>query len=164
MGAPAGATCSVSPSTLTLDGTHTATATVTLTTTARSMVSPDLPRTSPLRLLWYAWALRLACVAALAALLGFCWRKWSFELRPCLAKTAAVVALSLCAYSCGGGYVSGGPGPPALYSITLNPSTVNGGGTATGQVTLNQLAPNGGASISLSSNSAAATVPASVTV
>src|SRR5215470_11116875 len=38
MGAPAGATCSVTPSTLTLDGTHTATATVTLTTTARSMV------------------------------------------------------------------------------------------------------------------------------
>src|SRR5215472_16718516 len=50
MGAPAGATCSVSPSMLTLDGTHTATATVTLTTTARSMVSlPDFPRTSPQR-------------------------------------------------------------------------------------------------------------------
>lgn len=164
MGAPEGATCSVSPSTLTLDGTHTATATVTLTTMARSMVLlPNLPRTSPLRLPWYAWALQLACVAALATLLGFCGRKWGSELR--LAKTAAVVALSLCAYSCGGGgYGGGGPGPPALYSITLNPSTVNGGGTATGQVTLNQLAPNGGASISLSSNSPAATVPASVTV
>ena len=164
-GAPAGATCSVSPSTLTLDGTHTATATVTLTTTARSMVSlPDLPRASPLQLPRYAWALRLACVAVLLALLGFCWRKWSSELRLRLAKTAAVVALSLCAYSCGGGYGGGGPSPPALYSIMLNPSTVNGGGTATGQVTLNQLAPTGGASISLSSNSAAVTVPASVTV
>ena len=165
MGAPAGATCSVSPSVLTLDGTNMATATVTLTTTARSMVSlPDLPRTSPLRLPSYAWALRLACVAVLAALLGFFGRKWSSEPRLRLAKTAAVVALSLCAYSCGGRYAGGGLGPAALYSIMLNPSTVNGGGTATGQVTLNQLAPNGGAPISLSSNSAAATVPASVTV
>ena len=164
MGAPAAATCSVSPSTLTLDGTHTATATVTLTTTARSMVSPlNLPRTLPLGLPWYAWALRLACVAVLA-LLGFWGRKWSSRPRLRLAKTAAVVALSLCAYSCGGGYGGGGPGPPALYSITLNPSTLNGGGTASGTVTLNQLAPNGGATISLSSNSAAATVPASVTV
>ena len=165
IGAPAGATCSVSPSMLTLDGTHTATATVTLTTTARSMVSlPNLPRTSPRRSPWYAWALRLACVAVLAALLGFCGRKCSSELRLRLAETAAVVALSLCAYSCGGGYGGGGPGPPALYSIMLNPSTVNGGGTVTGEVTLNQLAPNGGAPISLSSNSRAATVPASVTV
>ncbi|MBA0088025.1 MAG: S8 family serine peptidase [Acidobacteria bacterium Pan2503] len=165
MGAPAGATCSVSPSMLTLDGTHTATATVTLTTTARSMVSlPNLPRASPLRLPSYAWALRLACVVVLAALLGFCGQKWSSELRLRPAKTAAVVALSLCACSCGGGSGGGGPGPPALYSITLNPSTVTGGATATGEVTLNQLAPNGGASISLSSNSAAATVPASVTV
>jgi hypothetical protein len=165
-GAPTGATCSVSPSTLTLDGTHTATATVTLTTTSRSMVSlPDLLRTSPVPLLWFAWALRLAGVVALAALLGFFGRKWSSELRPRLARTAALVALSLCAYSCGGGYTGGGgPGPPALYSMMLNPSTVNGGGTATGQVTLNQLAPNGGATISLSSSSAAATVPASVTV
>ena len=165
MGAPTGATCSVTPSMFTLDGTHTATATVTLTTTARSIVLlPNLPRTSPLRFPWYAWALRLACVAVLAALLGFCGRKRSSELRLGLAKTAAVVALLLCAYSCGGGYGSGGAGPPALYSITLNPGTVNGGGTATGGATLNQLAPNGGASVSLSSNSAAATVPASVTV
>jgi subtilase family protein len=165
IGAPAGAACSVSPSMLTLDGTHTATATVTLTTTARSAVSlPNLPLTSPLRLPWYGWALRLAYVAVLAALLGFCGRKWSSELRLRLAITAAVVALSVCAYSCGGGYSGGAPGPAALYSIMLNPSTVNGGGTATGQVTLNQLAPNGGAPISLSSNSAAATVPASVTV
>lgn len=165
MGAPTGATCSVSPSTVTLDGTHTSTAAVTLTTTARSMVSlPNLRRTPPLQLAWNAWAWWLVCVAVLAALLGLCGGKWKSELELRLAKTAAVVALSLCAYSCGGGYGSGGPGPPALYAITLNPSTVNGGGTATGQVTLNQLAPNGGASISLSSNSAAATVPASVTV
>lgn len=164
MGAPSGATCSVSPSTVTLDGTHTATATVTLMTTARSMVSlPNLSRTSPRQLPWNAWAWWLAFVAVVAALLGFCGRKWSSGLR--LAKTAAVAALSLCAYSCGGGgYGGGGTAPPALYSITLNPTAVNASGTASGQVTLNQLAPNGGASVSLSSSSAAATVPASVTV
>jgi len=103
---------------------------------------------------------RILGVAALAALLGFCGRKWSSGLR--FAKTAAVAALSLCAYSCGGW--GGGTGPPALYSMTLNPTTINASGTATGQVTLSQLAPNGGASVSLSSSSTAATVPASVTV
>ena len=166
-GAPTGATCSVSPSVVTLDGTHTATAVVTLTTTARSMFPlTNLPRTPPLPVPWYAWALRLACVALLAALLEFFRRKWSSAMPRRVAEAAAVVALSLCAYSCGGGYGGGGgaPGPPALYSIMLNPSTVNGGGTASGQVTLNQVAPNGGASISLSSNNAAATVPANVTV
>lgn len=165
-GAPTGATCSVSPSVLTMDGTHTATATVTLTTTARSMVSlPDLPPTTSLRLRLYAWASWLGFVAVLAVLLGFFGRKWGSAVRPRIATAAALVALSLGAYSCGGGYGGGGAGPPALYSMTLNPSTVNAGGTATGDLTLNQLAPSGGAAISLSSsNSAAATVPASVTV
>lgn len=165
-GAPTGATCSVSPSVLTLDGTHTATATVTLTTTARSMVwLPDLPPTTSLRLRLYASASWLSFVAVLAVLLGFFGRKWGSGVRPRLATAAALVALSLGAYSCGGGYGGGGAGPPALYSMTLNPSTVNAGGTATGDLTLNQLAPSGGAAISLSSsNSAAATVPASVTV
>lgn len=162
-GAPAAATCSVSPSTLTLDGIHTARVTVTLTTTARSMVSlPDLPRTSPLRLPSYTWAWRLASLAALLGLsvaLGCVCKRY-----PRLALTSAVVPLSLCAYSCGGGYSGGGPGPPAIYSIAVNPASLNGGGAATGTVTLNQLAPIGGAPVSLSSNNLAATVPASVTV
>jgi hypothetical protein len=162
-GAPTGATCSVSPSMVTLDGTHTATATVTLTTTARGTAVPlSLPRTSLPRFssppgnLWLAW---------LAALLGICSLRWVRTRHPRGALSTAVVALSLFAYSCGGGYGGGGtPGPPALYSMMLSPGSVSSGASSTGTVTLNQLAPSGGASVSLSSNSAAATVPASVTV
>jgi hypothetical protein len=144
---------------LALDGTHTATATVTLTTTARGMVSlPDLPRSSPLRLPRYAWALPLAYVAVLAALLGFCGRKWVSELRLRLAKTAAVVALSLCAYwvaastpaTITGSYggvtktamltvmpVSSGGTPAGTYSLTLTGTSGNLSHSTTVQVIVN---------------------------
>ncbi len=51
-----------------------------------------------------------------------------------------------------------------LSALTLNPTTVAGGSSSTGTVTLNAAAPPGGAVVNLSDNSAAATVPASVTV
>jgi FG-GAP-like repeat len=56
--------------------------------------------------------------------------------------------------------------PSTLASLTLNPSSVTGGlGSSTGTVTLNVPAPAGGAQVTLSSsNTSAATVPASVTV
>jgi hypothetical protein len=55
--------------------------------------------------------------------------------------------------------------PPTVSSLTLNPSTVVGGAqTSTGTVTLSGPAPAGGAQVMLSSNSAAASVPSSVTV
>lgn len=54
---------------------------------------------------------------------------------------------------------------PVLSSITLNPASVQGGGTSTGTVALSGLAPTGGALTTLSSsNTAAAQVPANVTV
>ena len=59
------------------------------------------------------------------------------------------------------------PAPPpaaSLNSLALNPTSVTGGGTSQGSVTLTSAAPSGGAVVSLSSNAAAATVPASVTV
>jgi hypothetical protein len=49
-------------------------------------------------------------------------------------------------------------------SVSLNPTSVQGGNTSIGTVTLSSTAPTGGASVSLSSDNAAATVPASVTV
>jgi hypothetical protein len=56
-------------------------------------------------------------------------------------------------------------GPPTLSSIALSPSTVVGGNGSTGTVTLSAAAPSGGAQVTLwSSNTSAATVPASVTV
>lgn len=57
------------------------------------------------------------------------------------------------------------PPPAKLSTLSLSPSTVAGGGSSTGVVTLDQSAPSGGLVVSLSSsNTAAATVPASVTV
>ena len=54
---------------------------------------------------------------------------------------------------------------PVLASLTVNPSSVVGGSPSTGTVTLTGPAPAGGALVSLSSsNTSAATVPASVTV
>src|SRR5262245_20837513 len=53
----------------------------------------------------------------------------------------------------------------ALASLTLNPANLTGGANSTGTVTLSAAAPPGGAVVALtSSNTNAATVPASVTV
>ncbi len=58
------------------------------------------------------------------------------------------------------------PPAPTLSSLTLNPTSVVGGAQfSTGTVTLSGAAPAGGAQVALSSsNTAAATVPSSVTV
>jgi len=54
---------------------------------------------------------------------------------------------------------------PSLISVSLNPTSVKGGGTSQGTVTLSGSAPSGGATVTLtSSNTGVATVPASVTV
>ena len=51
-----------------------------------------------------------------------------------------------------------------IQNVTLSPASIAGGGSVQGTVTLSQPAPQGGAVISLSSSSGAATVPATVTV
>jgi len=58
------------------------------------------------------------------------------------------------------------PSPtPGPLSVTLNPTSVNGGTTSQGTVTLSSAAPSGGTVVNLSSsNTAVATVPTSVTV
>ena len=53
---------------------------------------------------------------------------------------------------------------PNVSALSLNPTSITGGGTSQGTVTLSGPAPSGGAVVNLSSNNAAATVPASVTV
>lgn len=50
------------------------------------------------------------------------------------------------------------------FSLSITPGTVSGGLNATGTVTLDGVAPTGGVVVSLSSNNAAAQVPATVTV
>src|SRR5437879_324403 len=55
--------------------------------------------------------------------------------------------------------------PPAVSSLTLNPTSVVGGlQSSTGTVTLSGLAPAGGAQVMLSSSNGAASVSSSVTV
>jgi large repetitive protein len=54
--------------------------------------------------------------------------------------------------------------PLALSSLSVNPSTVTGGATSQGTVTLSGPAPSGGAVIALSDNSLVTGVPATVTV
>ena len=53
---------------------------------------------------------------------------------------------------------------PLVTALTLNPTSVLGGVSSTGTVTLATAAPTGGRVVNLSSNSASATVPGSVTV
>src|SRR5467141_3513699 len=162
MGAPAAATCTVSPSSVTLNGSTMATATVTLTTMARVLAPPlVLPRFAPPM---PTWVMLAACFAGLAVLLLFCTLSRALPKRPGLAAAAGLLVLSLFTYACGGSY-SGPPGSPTLSSIALNPPSVTGWAPSTGTVTLSGPAPSGGAAVSLSSdNTAAATVPASVTV
>jgi hypothetical protein len=56
------------------------------------------------------------------------------------------------------------PGTIALASLALSPTSVVGGSTSTGTVTLNGAAPAGGTLVTLASNHTAAGVPPSVTV
>jgi hypothetical protein len=54
--------------------------------------------------------------------------------------------------------------PVTVSSLALDPSSVAGGNSSTGTVTLSGAAPSGGAGVSLKSSSSAASVPSSVTV
>lgn len=61
--------------------------------------------------------------------------------------------------------VTAPPSSPALSSVGLNPASVQGGSTASATVTLSSVAPAAGAVVALSSsNTAAVTVPATITV
>ena len=54
--------------------------------------------------------------------------------------------------------------PIGILSLSLNPTTCTGGGTSAGTVTLNGPAPIGGATVTLSSSSSTAAVPASLLI
>ena len=61
-------------------------------------------------------------------------------------------------------FTPSGGGTVALSSLTVSPTTVAGGQSANGTVTLTGPAPSGGLTVNLSSSSASATAPASVFV
>src|SRR2546427_1210338 len=127
-GAPTGASCTVSPSSVTLDGSNPARANVTLTTTARGLATPlALPRGAPPHL-WTKLAALFAWLAVLLTLRGL---SRASRLRPGLATAAGVLAVSLCTYSCAGGY-SNPPGSLTLLSVGVNPTSVTGGASSPG--------------------------------
>jgi len=163
-GAPAAAACTVSPSSVVLDGSNPASATVALTTLPRAVAPPVVfPRSRPRVELRPVLVVGIAWL--LLVLIGTNLNPGSRRRRS-LALATAVVVVALCHDSCGGG--SGtvpGPVSPVLSSVTLSPGNVNGGSSSTGTVTLSGAAPSGGATANLSSsNSGSATVPSSVTV
>ncbi len=59
---------------------------------------------------------------------------------------------------------SSAPASVSVSSLSLNPTSVTGGNSSTGTVTLSGAAPAGGAQVALSSNNGAASVPSSLAV
>lgn len=172
-GAPAGSTCTIVPSTITLDGTTPVTATMVVQTTARTATTGP----SFLHFGGQPWAgIKLAIyvsffTSCLALLFGFGRKNGLSRGRPISAATLGLVAISLLLESCSNNNSTSMGGPPpstssiTINSVALNPTSVNGGSSSTGTVTISTPAPSAGAVISLSSsNTGAATVPGSVTI
>jgi hypothetical protein len=171
-GSPPASACVITPAVITLDGIHTATATVTIQTTARGAMA-----------LFQNWNnLPPRLMVPVAGLLA-CWVVWIVATKTSLrgshhparrhgfAAAVGLLVAALCWISCSGNHTNTTVTPPppplssTLSSITLNPTSVNGGTSSTGEVTLSGPAPSGGTVVSLSSsNTAVATVPASVTL
>ena len=174
-GFPSASTCVITPPSVTLDGTNPATATVTVQTTPRAaMVGMTSQWTG---VPGAAGTLLVELLVTLIGwfLLGVALDRWgrASSRRPGFAAAVGLLAAAMCLNSCGGSHSQTGPPPPpppppssvTLSSLTLNPTSVNGGSSSTGKLTLSGAAPSGGAVISLTSSSAsAASVPASVTV
>jgi hypothetical protein len=129
-GAPAGAACNISPTSINPNGT-TATAQVTVTTTARSGLMPaSWPR------LW--WPLALVLLAALA-LLTFYWIPRQSRPRVRLAVALPAFGLLLCSIGCGStgqNTVTTGQGGTPAGSYTLTISSSGGGQNHTSTITV----------------------------
>jgi hypothetical protein len=131
-GAPSAATCSISPSSVTLDGTDVAKPTVTVTTTARSLAGPTrrlLPPggMGPLAIPWVAWLLVLATLSSLAAIRR---RRVRFS----LAVLAATVLLLISWVACGGGStpaITTTGTPAGTYTLTVSGTYTGSSGNLT---------------------------------
>lgn len=169
-GFPPASTCLIVPSTVTLDGTNSATVTATVQTAARAAVAhASLSWTSSLPPTAVTLVGLLACwVLGFLVMPAFARLGRSPRRRPGFAAALGLLVASLCWNSCGTNAGGGTPVPPPssnLSSLTLNPTSVNGGSLSTGEVTLSSPAPSGGTVVSLSSNdTSVASVPTSVTV
>ena len=138
------ATCTISPTSVTLDGTTDSTATVTVTTTAGSMLGP--PPGPPSGLPWQPWLPLMVAVALLAALKtrnlkgGFrATRPVASVMRMATIRLAAMVLFAALWTSCGSGGSPGGGGGGGGGAI----------GTPAGTFTLTVTATSGGVSRSI---------------
>jgi len=140
-GMPTGTSCTVAPSSVTLDGSNASTAKLMVTTTQRSgfFTWPQLrvrPRLGP-----WSWVSFLGCILfwiGFLRLRNVQGRGLRFLL-PCSALFLAVV----CA-SCGGGYVTPTPGkgppggtPAGTYTIVVTGTSGNVSHAASAQLTVN---------------------------
>jgi hypothetical protein len=167
-GLPPASQCVIAPNPVALDGTNSARVTVAVQTIARSAVPLAIPLRIP----------PLSPLVAVGLAYALIWVVWLFHFafrrfgqppcqRPGLSAALGLLAILLYSYSCGGAAAPGpsSQGTPTSFSLTLNPTSVNGGNPSTGEIILSAPAPSGGAVFSLSSNNTSvATVPPSVTI
>jgi photosystem II stability/assembly factor-like uncharacterized protein len=149
-GAPAEATCSVSPASATLDGSDSQTLTVTVATTAASLLPPGGEHSSPLQqgpgkwpMEFCLFMLGLAAVVATwsAAAKLPPYRRRELALPHSKAVTLTVILLLMLLWaSCGGGGGGGGGGnhgtPAGTYSLTVSGTYTSGSTALTHHVTL----------------------------
>ena len=128
-GAPSEATCSVLPTSVTLNGSSAASAKVTVTTTARTMTSPRGPLGPPLSRLrglpLLVWLIALLMMSAGVAAMA---RRWPQGLKP-IPLLALTATLLLALVGCGGGgsTVVHNPGTPmGTYSLTVTATYASG--------------------------------------
>ncbi len=128
-GVPTGASCSVTPNALTLDGTNPSSATVTVTTTARVMLPPgglpELP--PPFRVPWLP---AVAAFVILAALALRARRRTGWVL------TAVFLAVTVWSACGAGGTKVGVPSGTPAGTVTLTLTGTSGSLTRTTSVTL----------------------------
>ena len=92
---------------------------------------------------------------------GFSTGTFTITTNPVTASTAATITGTVAASSANATLTIT---PPTVSNIAISPTSVQGGNTATGTVTISGKAPTGGLVVSLTSNTSGVTVPSSVTV
>lgn len=140
-GMPTGASCTVTPSSVTLNGSNASTAQLMVMTTQRSGFftwpqSRVRPRTVP-----WTWVTLLACILSWVSFLR--WRKVQGRALRMLLACSATFLAALCT-SCGGGYVTPTPGkgppggtPAGTYTIVVTATSGNVSHATSTQLTVN---------------------------
>ena len=150
--APAPAIASLSLSPATVAGGASATGTVTLSAAApEGGAQVALSSSNP----------AASVPASVTVAAGATSATFNVTTSPVPASTAATISAS---YAGATQTASLTVTPAGAASLAVSPAAVTGGSSATGTVTLSGPAPAGGTQVALSSNNAAAMVPASVTV